>query len=61
MNGMFTDDGLTLFGLPVQSIHYKPQMARGKLKQTILQTLYAPLLQYIQHTEAGDVLFFPVK
>jgi poly-gamma-glutamate synthesis protein (capsule biosynthesis protein) len=57
--GEFTDAGLQLYGLPVQSVRYKPQFMRGAPKQKLLDALYAPLAAFRQQTPAGDVLFFP--
>lgn len=57
--GNFTDKGLQLFGLPVQSVKYKPQLMRGAAKRAILDRLYQPLAAYRQPTPAGEVLFFP--
>ncbi|HSX24478.1 MAG TPA: AmmeMemoRadiSam system protein B [Candidatus Andersenbacteria bacterium] len=58
--GDFDDTGLSLFGLPIQIKNYQPIMMRGIQKKAILDTLYAPLTKFIQHTPLGDKLFFPL-
>ncbi len=60
VGGEFDENGLRLFGLPVQSIKYQPSLMIGVAKQAILQELYKPLEKYVQHTSLGDQLYFPL-
>ncbi len=39
IGGAFTDDGLELFGLPVVSKNFKPELARGALKARLLKKI----------------------
>jgi poly-gamma-glutamate synthesis protein (capsule biosynthesis protein) len=58
--GKFQDDGLYLFGLPVQSKDYKPALITGNTKNTILKQLYTPLQADLHKSNAGNYLFFPM-
>jgi poly-gamma-glutamate synthesis protein (capsule biosynthesis protein) len=58
--GEFTDQGLTLFGLPIVDKKYKPEFMRGTAKQAILDKIYAPFADYKKETPAGAVLQFPL-
>ncbi len=61
VGGEFTEQGLALFGLPIQAIKYQPLMMRGTQKQAVLAKIYQPLQKYVQHTPLGDRLFFPME
>lgn len=56
ISGKFTPDGLTLFGLPIQSFSNQPRLVTGKTKKTILDSLYVPFKKYITDTPAGEVV-----
>jgi AmmeMemoRadiSam system protein B len=59
ISGEFTEDGLRVFALPVQSNNLKPAFARGETKKNILTKLYEPLKSAAQEAKGGTVLFFP--
>lgn len=59
VGGKFTDRGLYLFALPVQSNKYKPALMTGDAKKRLIDRLYAPFSEFRQAPTAGDVLFFP--
>ena len=54
--GSFTPDGLTLFGLPAQSVKYQPRLMTGSAKTQILDALYFPFKNFLQVTPAGTVV-----
>jgi len=43
IGGAFTDKGVELFGLPVVSKNHQPELARGALKQNLLQKLWSSI------------------
>lgn len=45
VGGAFTDDGLELFGLPVISKNFKPELARGALKARLLKKIDGAMLK----------------
>jgi AmmeMemoRadiSam system protein B len=56
IGGKFTSSGLTWFGLPTQSVAYKPELMRGQRKKDILEALYKPFKDYLHITSAGTVV-----
>ncbi len=61
IGGQFTDDTLTIFGLPVQLSRYRPQLMTGVTKTSLLDSLYAPLAAEKTDSPAGTVLTFSLK
>ncbi len=56
IGGKFTNEGLTFFGLPTQSIKFQPQLMRGQRKKEILNQLYIPFQNYLTDTKAGIIV-----
>ena len=47
IKGIFTESGLTFYGIPTQSINYQPQLMTGARKDEILNSLYVPFKNYL--------------
>lgn len=45
IGGAFTEDGLELFGLPVISKNFQPELARGALKQELLKKIEGGMIK----------------
>mgnify|MGYP001609440752 CR=1 FL=1 len=43
IGGAFTDEGVELFGLPMISKNFQPELARGTLKQALLKRLWSSM------------------
>lgn len=58
--GEATNKDIRLFALPIEIKSYQPQLMRGSGKAAILDTLYAPIKQYLQTTDAGTTIVIPL-
>ncbi len=57
--GKFTDKGVQVFALPIQGKKSQVSLMKGATKKTVLDTLYAPVLEYKKDTAAGELIDVP--
>lgn len=61
VGGFFDEQGLSLFGLPVVSVHLQPRLLFGAKKEALISQTFAPFSAYRQATSWGTAFYFPLE